>query len=273
MAKRNFFRQKVDQNKGDSGKLWKQLKSLGYSNKDGCNSNIVLEEGGSKVFDASLVASMFNWFYTSVAANLVNALPSASGIFNISNAVFRHVHFRNRASFTLSPVSRVFIRKQLLSLNSVGLEDISSRFLRDGIGHIVEPISHIINISILTEVVPEGFKSAKVIPLFKGSRLETGNYRPVSILPVLSKLLKRAVDSQLKEFLERSGLLFENQSGFRSKYSTDSCTIGLTDYIKGEISRGNVVGMVLIDLAKAFDTVDHSVLIDKMHAMGITSLD
>lgn len=109
-------------------------------------------------------------------------------------------------------------------------------------------VSHIINISILTEVVPEGFKSAKVIPLFKkGSRLEAGNYRPVSILPVLSKLLERAVDNKLKDFLEKNGLLFENQSGFRSKYSTDSCTIGLTDYVKGEISKGNVVGMVMIE--------------------------
>ena len=89
MAKRNYFRQRVDQHKGDSGKLWKQLKSLGYSNKGGGNSNIVLEEGGSKVFDAPLVANLFNRFYTSVAANLVNALPSASGIFNISNVTIQ----------------------------------------------------------------------------------------------------------------------------------------------------------------------------------------
>ena len=228
-AKQNFFRRKIDQNKGDSGKLWKQLSSLGYSNKGGGSSNIVLEEGGTKVFEAPRVANMFNRFYTSVAASLVNALPSASGIFSISDPIFRQFHFRNHTSFTLSPVSLVFVRRQLLSLNSkkaVGLDGISSRFLKDGVDHIVEPISHIINMSILTEVVPDGFKSAKVVPLFKkGSRLDAGNYRPVSILPVLSKLLERAVNGQLKEFLERNGLIYENQSGFRSKYSTDSCTI------------------------------------------------
>ena len=276
-AKQNYFRRKIDQNKGDSGKLWKQLSSLGYSNKGGGSSNIVLEEGGTKVFEAPRVANMFNRFYTSVAASLVNALPSASGIFSISNPIFRQFHFRNHTSFTLSPVSLVFVRRQLLSLNSkkaVGLDGISSRFLKDGVDHIVEPIIHIINMSILTEVVPDGFKSAKVVPLFKkGSRLDAGNYRPVSILPVLSKLLERAVNGRLKEFLERNGLIYENQSGFRSKYSTDSCTIGLTDFIKKEITHGNAVGMVLIDLAKAFDTVDHDVLIEKMRAMGITSLD
>ena len=67
-------------------------------------------------------------------------------------------------------------------------------------------------------------------------------------------------------------MLFENQSGFRGGYLTDSCLIGLTDFIKGEISRGRLVGMVLIDLQKAFNTVDHTVLLDKLRAIGVDSI-
>ena len=81
------------------------------------------------------------------------------------------------------------------------------------------------------------------------------------------------MNCQLTEYLERKGLLFDGQSGFRGKYSTDTCTIDLTDYVKGEISRGNLVGMVLTDLQKAFDTVNHDVLLEKMQAMGITSIE
>ena len=93
--------------------------------------------------------------------------------------------------------------------------------------------------------------------------LDPSNYRPVNILSVLLKILERAVHSQLSEYLEKRGLLFENQSGFRSGYSTDSCLIGLTDFIKDELSRGNLVGMVLIDLQKAFDTVDHVIFSER----------
>ena len=78
--------------------------------------------------------------------------------------------------------------------------------------------------------------------------MDVGNYRPVSVLSVLSKLLERAVHVQLSEYLAKRDLMYENQSGFRESYSTDTCLVALTDYIKGEMGKGNLVGLVLIDL-------------------------
>ena len=100
-----------------------------------------------------------------------------------------------------------------------------------------------------------------------------GNYRPVSILPVLSKILERAVNDQLNSFLSKHGLLYDFQSGFRRGYSTDTCLMNLNDYIKRQTSEGKVTGMILIDLQKAFDCVDHSLLIKKLSAMGVSSTD
>ena len=237
VAKTTYFRNKVVENKGNSSKLWEQLKSLGYSKK-GTNgqSNIVLNEGGSGIFDPSRVATIFNRFYTTVAADLVSRLPSVPGIFGTDSRAFKEFYrpkVNPNSPFVLSPVSRRFILKQLLSLDpkkSLGLDGISPRFLRDGAEAILEPVSHIINLSITTETVPDGMKRARVVPVFKkGSKLDVGNYRPISILGSLSKILERAVHGQLKEYLIRRDLIYQNQSGFRGGFSTDTCLIGLTD--------------------------------------------
>ena len=277
-AKRSFFVQSIERDKGDSKKLWGHLKSLGYKVAQ-ASCRIVLELNGKQIFDSFEVATVFNRFYSSVAADLVSKLPRAPGIFHTASYNFRRFYRRFTGlshSFTLSPVSRHFIRKQLRSLNpnkAVGLDGVSSKFLRDAGDVIVEPVSHLINLSIITNTVPHGFKQAKVVPLFKkGSRLDPGNYRPVSVLSVLSKVLERAVHTQLCEYLEKKSVLYNKQSGFRRNFSTDTCLIGLTDYLKSEVTNGNYVGMVLIDLQKAFDTVDHGILLSKLEAIGVTSI-
>ena len=140
-----------------------------------------------------MICGIFNEFYTKVAAQLVSNLPSVSGIFGHSFCLdFYRQKGISSTLFSLSPVSRVYIRKQLLSLKtdkSTGLDGISSHFLKDGADILVGPVTHIVNLSISSEVFPSIFKKARVKPLFKkGSRLDVGNYRPVSILPVLSKV-------------------------------------------------------------------------------------
>lgn len=149
------------------------MKSLGYSKCCNSSSNIVLEESGVKIFSSCNVAQTFNRFYTSVAANLVDKLPVSYGMFTTSCSLFKDLYFRclgNRPDFVLSPVTSHSIRKQLLALNpkkAVGLDDVSSLFLRDGADLIVSPITHTVNLSIITEIVPQGLKEAKVLPLFK----------------------------------------------------------------------------------------------------------
>ena len=84
--------------------------------------------------------------------------------------------------------------------------------------------------------------------------------------------IRQPLHVQLTEYLAKRGLLYENKSGFRGSHSTDTCLIGLTDYVRAEMGKGNLTGLVLIDLQKAFDTVDHGVLLSKLRSMGLIQL-
>ena len=95
----------------------------------------------------------------------------------------------------------------------------------------------------------------------------------MSVLSVLSKILEKSVYIQLEEYLVNKNLLFDFQSGFRSRYSTDTCLTYLIDYIKTQTSKGLYTGMIMLDLQKAFDTVDHHILCKKLRAMGVMSVD
>ena len=135
---------------------------------------------------------------------------------------------------------------------------------------VVKPVTFIINTSLRTSKVPCDWKSARVIPLFKkGKADEMDNYRPISILPVLSKVLERAVHIQLYKYLQQHKILSPYQCGFRKCHSTEFAALSFSDNIRRNMDQGQLTGAVFIDLRKAFDTVDHAVLLDKLSNLGI----
>jgi len=259
--------------------LWKQLKSLGYNNKSAEKSKLVLKINDNMCHDDKANANHFNNYFTTIASKLVDMLPNPFNEFSVHSKKFVDF-YKNKGvkenSFKLSEVNENFVYKELINLNpckSTGLDNISPRFLKDGACVLKNPILHIINLSLNNNDVPDDFKLAKVKPLYKKEeRTEVGNYRPISVLCIVSKILERAVYNQVEEYLNTKDLLYNYQSGFRKKFSTDSCLIHLTDFIRENTSQGKYTGAVLLDLQKAFDTVDHTILIKKMEKIGLGSL-
>lgn len=180
-------------------------------------------------------------------------------------------------SFKLCKVSTDFVYNEICALKiskGTGLDGIPARFIKDGADVLKDQLTHIINLSIETSTVPLDFKYARVKPLFKKqSRLDVSNYRPISILSVASKLLEKAIFTQMEKYLKENNILYGFQSGFRGGFSTETCLVRLSDYIRSQSSLGNYTGMVLIDLQKAFDTVDHNILCSKLRAMGFSNVD
>ena len=118
---------------------------------------------------------------------------------------------------------------------------------------------------------PDACKIAKVKPLFKkGSKTDPSNYRPISLLPLLSKVFERVVLDQTEEFLSLNKILYDYQSGFRKNHSTDTCLSFLNDKILKGFDDGLVTGMILIDLQKAFDTINHDILLKKLSIIGFS---
>lgn len=149
-------------------------------------------------------------------------------------------------------------------------DGIPSRFVKDSSLIIAGPLTHVINLSLIQGVVPDDLKSARVVPLYKKKdKTEIGNYRPVSILSIISKIYEKVVYDQVEGYLCNNDLLYKFQSGFRRGFSTDTCLVHLSDCIRFQMDQGNLVGMILLDLQKAFDTVDHSILLMKMEALGL----
>ena len=156
---------------------------------------------------------------------------------------------------------------------AAGIDGIPPGPLKDASSVLAKPLAFLINLSLQTETVPSEWKIAKVVAVHKGgSKEDKNNFRPISVLPVISKILERAVDHQLVQYLEENNILSKNQFGYRKKRSTELATLLLIDEMSKEIDRGKMVGAVFIDLSKAFDTLSHSVLISKMQKCGIKGI-
>ena len=136
--------------------------------------------------------------------------------------------------------------------------------------YFLKPLHHICNLSILHGIFPNQLKIAKVIPLFKGGDcMYIVNYRPVSVLPVFSKVLEKLMYERLLHFIDKIELLYSLQFGFRKDHSTSLALMLLVDKILKALHEGEYVLGVFIDFSKAFDTVDHAILLRKLWRYGI----
>ena len=272
-AKKNYVKNVVKENQSCAKKLWKTIKNLGVPSKtkSACNIGLKDEISGEIVFDNEVVASKFNMFFSNIASKLVSKLPEREfDDESLSRFYLQKGVTRNSFSFTI--VSEEEVSKLLSSLNvakSTGCDNISAQFVKYGAAVISTPVTYIINLSLTQSMVPSDFKLARVIPLYKkGSRSCEGNYRPVSILPVLSKVFERIVYNQFHQYLCDNNILYRFQSGFRPSFSTETALTFLCDKIKLKMDNGMYTGLVLLDLQKAFDTVNHQILIKKLEAVG-----
>ena len=182
-----------------------------------------------------------------------------------------HFKFKETSARDIYEILKSLKRTKSSGHSSGGaLVEIPTSLIVDGAGVLCEPMSLLINYSLRNSVFPTAEKCAKISPVFKSEeRYAVDNYRPISVLHVLSKVVERVVYRQVYEYLCRNHHLSENQFGFRRGSSTEHAVTYFTDQIRMCMDKGLVTGTVFIDLRKALDTVDHARLLSKLPAYGI----
>ena len=220
--------------------------------------------------DLKTIANNFNNFY-------INIGPSLAGKINTPNLPKIKLPDQNIThSIFLYPtddgeVSSII--RLLKPKTSSGHDGISSKLIKQTYVPILQPLVKIINLSLETGIVPAKMKRAKVIPIFKsGDKEQIKNYRPVSLLPVFSKVLEKVVYSRLYKFITQRALLTLCQYGFREDLSTEMAILELQDRIASSVGSKQCCAGIFLDLSKAFDTLDHQILLMKLHSYGIRGI-
>ena len=160
--------------------------------------------------------------------------------------------------------------KEINNMKSLGIDLLSLRICKDAFIVLTDKLVHLFNCSLGSATFPTKWKTAKVVPLFKGGdKNDVGSYRPVSLLPIPGKLLEKIVHNRITTFFDTQNYFSEHQGGFRKGHSTVATIADLTDDLFDQVNKGMTTIAAFIDLKKAFDTVNLGILIQKLERAGI----
>ena len=193
--------------------------------------SICLKKDDKISFDDKTNANTFKEFFCNLPSDLVPKLPPPSNKFGISSVrnYYQNILDLLPSKFKSSNVTEDFVLKLLKDINIgkvAGIESLYGKFLKDGANILAKPISRICNISIKYSIFPTDCQVAKLKPLYKrGSTPLPRNYQPISLLPLISKIIEKVIHDQTQAFLDESKILYTFQSGFRKTFSTGLCLI------------------------------------------------
>ena len=264
-AERKYYTEQFELNKQDLKKSWKIIKNMIGKEDNRCYMNqIDFLINGQYISNNNTIANSFNNYFINVGNSLASSIQS-------ENDPLLYLQ-TNIKSIYIPELDKIEIKSTISSMNnsSSGYDELPASIMKQCIDSYIEPLTLLINKSIQQGVFPVELKIARIIPLYKGENNQLiHNYRPISVLPFFSKIFEKIVYKYVVDFLDDNNIFYQYQFGFRKHHSTNHAIITLVERVTKALDTGKYIVGVFLDLKKAFDTVDHSILLKKLEKYGI----
>ena len=268
-AKKAYFQKKFDKYKGDIKNTWQTITEILNRTRSPQNLPDAFLIDNEMTGDPSIIADKFNNLFANVGRRLSEQLTTPD---NVNFKDYLRIPVVPNMSF--SQISEEAVMEVLNNLKqklSCGHDGISSRLLKASKTVVCKPLTLIINQTLTSGIFPDTLKIAKIIPLFKkGDKTLLENYRPISILPAISEIFERIMFNQIHNHFSMHNLFYSGQYGFRANHSTQFAALELIDRITQDLDQGNMPITIFMDLSKAFDTLNHDILIYKLKSYGLS---
>lgn len=268
--KKQYYENMIDANKTDSKRMWKTLKEvlkgevLDVKVIDRIDFEGVIANEGINIEDN------FNEYYINSIVNIVNSIKKVDDQRSNRRTVYICENKEVLEYFNLINTNELETVVMNLPVKKGTEEGISVDVLKIAFCAIKNEFTEIINKSLVMGECPNDWKTSTIVPIPKIKKpIKASDYRPINILAIYEKVLELVVKDQIEKYLEANEVLTEHQSGFRKSHSCETAIQGIIDEWKLEIAEGKIVGVISMDLKRAFETVDRNKLLKKLHQIGI----
>ena len=265
-AEKQYYHEFLIKNKDNMKKSWGVIKNIINKKKNPVYQTKFKLSNGSTTTDKKSISEHFNDFFINIGPNLAKSIP------HVNKKPMAYLDDAIQETIFIEPVTFDEIKTIVSSLknNATGFDEINAEYLKMSLSVIGNPLVYICNMSLSEGVFPTQLKIADVVPLYKcDDPMIFNHYRPVSLLCTLSKVFEKVMYYRIIKFLEKFSILYEYQFGFRRKRSTHLALITLVDKLTQAVENGEYVIGVFLDFSKAFDTVNHEILLDKLYHYGV----